>query len=272
MKYALSLVILFSPVLAMQGLDSSLALAVELNGAEDIEKRLDEGVDVNSQDVNGITMLYEACSRGYQELALLLLERGADPTISPSFTFCSRSVLHNAIDQEMLLVVEATLKSRIVLPDYDKDSYQCILTFLCSLTVEREEIIELPTEVVLLILQSSDELCIDVLSLYNGNDEFTLQQKLKGAASILGVDGVCRGLAKHCMPLIKNLLSRRGLLDKDTAPEFAREKHEALKQSLPEGSHFEADYMEQHSAIYELLREDTFEQRLPDLIKKWFFT
>ncbi len=272
MKYALLLLIISSPVLAMQlkNLGPYISRSVELHDLEDVERRLNGGTDVNQQDSDGFTGLYEACSKGCQKIALLLLERGADPTILPEFA--PTSALHNAIDKEMLLVVEAMLKGRIVLPEYTKKSYERILYFLCFLTVEKDELITLPTELIIQILQADDELCVDVLSLYNGNEKLSQKQKLEGATSVLGIDGVCRGLAKHCLPLIHTLFECKGMFDKQTAPEFARQKYEELRQPLPENGHFEQDYTEQRTEICELLEEDTFEQRLPGLIKKWFFT
>jgi ankyrin repeat protein len=41
---------------------------------------LDKGADVNSADRYADTLLMQACAKGFSGMAILLLERGADPT------------------------------------------------------------------------------------------------------------------------------------------------------------------------------------------------
>lgn len=92
------------------------------------------------------------------------------------------------------------------------------------------------------------------------------------ARSIIGTDALCKTFSKHCLPALKKIFKKKGFSDRLTAPKYAKQLHEKLLRPLPEGSNWSEEYKEKHSAIYELLRQDTFKERLPGLIRKWFFT
>lgn len=59
--------------------------AVRKGDAAAVKKLLDEGVDVNTKYRYNVTPIFFACDAGHLEVARLLLERGADLTVTDSF-------------------------------------------------------------------------------------------------------------------------------------------------------------------------------------------
>ena len=274
-NYLLPLMLLMSlPLLAMdsgfRNTGTYLSVSAELGDFEDVKRLLDRGTEANQVDDEDMTALYVACSKGFQDIALLLLDRGADPTIMAGQ--CPSTPLHNAIKNRMFPVVEAIVKIRALatLPEYSKDAYNHVLTVLCCFSLDRVDR-QLPIACRLKILGLDESLCKDIVAIVLSKEGVPLEQKLQAAKSIIGEEAVCKILSEHCLPHLEAFFELKGFMDRSTAPEYAKMEHERDVRPLPEGNWSE-EYKEQHSAIYELLRLDTLEERLPVLIRKWFFT
>ncbi len=113
---------------------SSLMVSAEVGNYTDVKKRLDAGENVNQVDGEGFTALYLACEHNHQEIALLLLDCGADPTILPEFMSPS-TPLHHAIRHGASTVCERIIKRVCLMhmPHFDHASYMRVLTSLCTL-------------------------------------------------------------------------------------------------------------------------------------------
>lgn len=71
-----------------------------------LNKLLDEGLDPNQQDSDGLTPLHLACQDERQTLVMILLARGADGSIIDT---CRRSPLHYAVQNGFTRIVQSLL-------------------------------------------------------------------------------------------------------------------------------------------------------------------
>ena len=77
------------------------AINLELNNAvgsgnlTQAKSSISDGADVNYPRGNNVTLLHEACSKGYSEIAELLISKGAD--VNAKDTINAMTPLHNVI-------------------------------------------------------------------------------------------------------------------------------------------------------------------------------
>lgn len=244
---------------------SSLVVSAEVGNYTDVKKRLDAGEKVNQVDGEGFTALYLACEYNHQNIALLLLERGADPTILPEFMSPS-TPLHHAIRHGALVVCEGIIK-RICLmhmPHFDHASYMRVLTSLCTLDFLGYG---LPVEVVRNIWCCTQELGYDVLRVLFGSDvQEPIQIKMARAIEVLGRNNTAHLLATGIGSGLTAFLALTGAMNKATVYEWAVEQQKNLSENT------DSEKIERCGAIVDLLEPDTLHERLPGLILKWFKT
>ncbi len=272
-KYVCALLMINSTALLgmnsrLKNVGSYLARSAEYGDYDDVKRRLDSGVDVDQEDNGGYTALDQACEKGLQKIALLLLERGADPFKGNRFI---STPLHHAIYYRMVTVCDALLKNVALakMPAYEKSSYRRLLTVLCCLSLETS-VCRVPREVMLSIISFADDLCLDLVKVIFSHPSWSLKDKCNVAQSLIGKDAICKVLSGCSKPQFDEYFTDKGEIQSETAPSYVGRRVGSILMYDPEDS--VTDDQRLIINIYCLLRQDTFEERLPGLIKKWFFT
>lgn len=106
---------------------AAMALSTE-DALKQLQEALDKGADINGLDKWGGSALIAACMEDLQEIALFLLEKGADPSIVDNSD--TRSALHYASENAMLPVVEKLLATKLDVDAKDVKELTPI-NFLC---------------------------------------------------------------------------------------------------------------------------------------------
>ncbi len=237
--------------------------------------------------------LYCACEEGNEESGLMFLEQGVDPS-KPHVLYRS-TPLHHAIRQGSFRLCTGILKNRAIafMPSYEKDSYTRILTALCCLSLGKE-VPSLPKDCCMKILGCSYELLLDIIKIISGDQTRSLSERLEVARKVLGSDTLFNVLATYCSPHFAAFFAIKGKRDTHFAAEYAKlqageqkfendlayemvEHRPSIYTQLLKG---EVVTHEQHqlidttlgasrNAIYQLLRSDTFNERLPGLLSNW---
>ncbi len=97
----------------LDGNESRLHYAAKYGSKQSVEVLLDAGASIDVQDYLGMTALTIAISEGNTDIALFLLDRGADPAIEEISTICSNmsteydTALHYAVRHGNVAVAEA---------------------------------------------------------------------------------------------------------------------------------------------------------------------
>ena len=88
------------------GGSSAIMFAARIGNIDVARVLLDSGSNVNDKAASGVTVLTQAAHSGHQDLAIFLLERGADPNaIDSGYTALHAAVLRSEVD-----LVEALLE------------------------------------------------------------------------------------------------------------------------------------------------------------------
>lgn len=239
---------------ALKNLGSYLALSAELGDFQDLKDRIAQGTDVNQQDAEGFTALYIACEKGNAPMALYLLDQGADPRIVPEMAF--GSPLLKAIEHGMYPVCKSILRTLCVqlLPTYDQEAYALTSAFFSCMPHAI-----LPREVMLRVVEYAPDLRLGVAKMIFSDPHKTLEQKLALVRSILGKDAATVTLRDFLLPRVSAFVMTVPYMESRTAPVYAQElcRHDANQQ---------------REQICELLKQDTFRDRLYELIEECFFS
>ena len=86
------------------GDEAALSDAARAEGVAMVKMLIQRGANVNAKDANGRTPLHQAVAAGLQDMAQLLIESGADPTVGCKAIGMSNNTLHQAVirgDEEM---------------------------------------------------------------------------------------------------------------------------------------------------------------------------
>lgn len=281
----LAIVSMFTPLFlnAMQGARFSCSLVdlAEAGSLIGVKERLAAGEDINQLDGDGSTALYGACQFNHKDVALYLLEQGADPTIFQSPTvaapirelalllldpetdqnaseFSTSTPLHYAINYGTLPVCEAILKRicAIHMPCFSQDSYKRVLAALCVF----KRYGEFPVEVRRAIWGIIPELGWDVLCILFGSDQKEpIEHKMHRAIEVLGSSTSAELLSRNVMKELRAFLLLKGDMDHLRPYEYAVECCKDV-----------SDAHHPCKEIVQLLNPDSLNERLPELILKWF--
>ncbi len=240
----------------------SLTFSAEVGNFEDVIARLERGEDINRQDKDGFTALSLACEHGHKDIALYLLDHGADPSIRTEFIV--GTPLHSAIQEGMPEVCEALLK-RVCFMQIEKeltkpvvkDAAKRLLQLLLYLK-------QLPKEVCFKIIGHSEEYTQFLLSLRSSTKE-----KIDLVCNILGEEHVIGRMCRSSMPALRTYLGFMKDMVRAPAPEYAQDLQQKLLK-LPVSDDSERDELIKiRSHIVDLVSPDAVEGNLPKLIKGW---
>ena len=106
MNLSLIIVLLSIPLFAADP-GEDLQVAARRGQLADVKKLLDSGAPLESKNQYGATPLYLAVFNGHSEVALLLLEKGANPNVTD--TFYKSSILDSALQKQKAEIVKALI-------------------------------------------------------------------------------------------------------------------------------------------------------------------
>ena len=227
---------------------------------DDVRKSINEGADINHEDLDAHRALDYACEHSHADIALYLLNLGADPF--PTKPIFKNTPLTHSVRGCMPEVCEALLR-RASFSTIEKalpirhafDAKKRLLHLLCCFPMR------LPQEIVLKIIADSEEYVWLLLSLRKAPRE-----KIQFLYSCLGQEKAIDFLCPLALPQLKGYLRTGGLMSRKNAIECAQELLQEIK-AWPEDKPQKREYMERAAHIVNLVNPELLQTNLRKLMK-----